>query len=126
MMSEHLALRLEGRMALEHYAELPAEKSAYNSTVTLGFSYFTAGRRAPPVAVVMPPRVRVDTVWRTLPAPPPPPRKCEHGVAPTGYPVDQYGCLVLRDTLVLRGVRFDFDKSEITPTAREILDRVAE
>jgi outer membrane protein OmpA-like peptidoglycan-associated protein len=125
-MSEHLALRLEGRMALEHYSELPAEKSAYNSTVTLGFSYFTAGRRAPPIAVSMPPRVRVDTVWRVAPVSPHPPRRCEHGVAPPGYPVDPYGCLVLRDTLLLEGVHFDFDKSDITPRATAILDRVAE
>jgi OOP family OmpA-OmpF porin len=66
----------------------------------------------------------VDTVWRT--PPPPPPRKCEHGVAPAGAPVDQYGCLVLRDTLLLEGVHFDFDKSDLTSTARPILDRVAE
>ena len=128
MLSPNVALRLEGRIAAEHYAELPGAKTAYNSILTLGLSYFTAGRRAPEAAAVAPPcplcQARVDTVWRT--PPPPPPRKCEHGVAPAGAPVDQYGCLVLRDTLLLEGVHFDFDKSDLTSTARPILDRVAE
>lgn len=128
MLSPNFALRVEGRMAMEHYAELPAAKTAYNSIATIGFSYFGAGRRAAPGVMPCPAcqaqRVRVDTLWRT--PPPPPPRKCEHGVAPAGAPVDQYGCLIFRDTLLLEGVHFDFDKSEITPTARPILDRVAE
>jgi len=77
-----------------------------------------------PCPACQPQRVRVDTLWRT--PPPPPPRRCEHGVAPAGAPVDQYGCLIFRDTLLLERVHFDFDKSEITPTAVPILDRVAE
>jgi outer membrane protein OmpA-like peptidoglycan-associated protein len=129
MVSENVALRLEGRMGFEHYEELPGRKTAYNSIATLGISYFTAGRRAPPAAVAAVPcplcaRARVDTVWRT--PPPPPPHKCEHGIAPAGAKTDQYGCLVLRDTLLLEAVHFDFDKSDITPTANVILDRVAE
>lgn len=126
MLSPNVALRLEGRIAAEHYAELPGAKTAYNSILTLGLSYFTAGRReaavAPPCPVCA--SARVDTV--RIQPPPPPPRRCALGVAPAGAPVDQYGCLVLRDTLLLEAVRFDFDKSEITPTARPILDRVAE
>jgi len=128
MLSPNVALRLEGRLAAEHYAELPGAKTAYNSILTLGLSYFTAGRRAPEAAVVPPcplcAPARVDTV--RIQPPPPPVRKCEHGVAPAGAPVDQYGCLVLRDTLLLEGVHFDFDKSDLTSTARPILDRVAE
>jgi outer membrane protein OmpA-like peptidoglycan-associated protein len=127
MMGENVALRLEGRMAIEHYAELPGAKTAYNPIATIGFSYFTAGRHAPEAMAAAPCpqcQVRVDTVWRT--PPPPPPRRCEHGVAPAGAPTDQYGCLVLRDTLLLEGVHFDFDKSDLTSTARPILDRVAE
>ena len=74
-------------------------------------------------------RVRVDTVRvyvQPPPPPPPPPHRCVGGIAPAGAPVDQYGCLLLRDTLLLEAVHFDFDKSVITPTAIPILDRVAE
>jgi outer membrane protein OmpA-like peptidoglycan-associated protein len=72
MIGENLALRLEGRMALEHYAELPAAKSTYNSFVTLGLSYFVGGRRpavrtvaAAPCPVCAPARARADTIVRT-------------------------------------------------------------
>ncbi len=130
MVSENLALRLEGRMGFEHYAELPGRKTAYNSIATLGISYFTAGRRAPPGPMAAAPcpacRARVDTVRISAPPPPPPVRKCEHGVAPKGAQTDQFGCLVLRDSLLLEEVHFDFDKSEITPTATAILVRVGE
>jgi len=131
MVSENLALRLEGRLGFEHFEALPTGKTAYNSIVTLGLSYFTAGRRPPPMAMAPPPcpvcaRARVDTVWRTAPPPPPPPHTCEHGVAPAGARTDEFGCLVLPDTLLLEGVHFQFDKSELTPPAMEILDRVAE
>jgi OOP family OmpA-OmpF porin len=130
MLSPNFALRVEGRMGIEHYADLPGAKTAYNSLATIGFSYFSAGRRAPAGAAPCPDcprqRVRVDTVRVFVQPPPPPPRRCEHGVAPAGAPVDQYGCLVLRDTLLLEQVHFDFDKSDLTSTARPILDRVAE
>jgi outer membrane protein OmpA-like peptidoglycan-associated protein len=127
MVSENLALRLEGRMAFEHYADLPGKKTAYNTIATLGISYFTAGRHAPAMAACPAcGRARVDTLWRTPPPPPPVPHKCEHGIAPKGFKTDPFGCLILRDTLLLEDVHFDFDKSEITPTAVPILDRVGE
>jgi outer membrane protein OmpA-like peptidoglycan-associated protein len=131
MVSQYLALRLEGRMGFEHYAEQPGKKTAYNTIATLGVSYFTAGRRAPPMAMAAPPcpvcgRARVDTVRIQAPPPPVPHHQCELGLAPPGAQTDAFGCLVLRDTLLLEGVHFDFDKSEITPTAVPILDRVAE
>ena len=137
MLSPNLALRVEGRMGVEHYEKvLPGNpQTALNSVATIGLSYFTAGRRAPPAPVAAAPcpvcqqRVRVDTVRvyvQPPPPPPPPAHKCERGVAPAGAPVDQYGCLLLRDTLLLETVHFDFDKSVITPAAIPILDRVAE
>jgi len=111
MLSENLALRLEARMGIEHYGEMPGSKNAYNPVALLGISYFTAGRQ-PPVVVAPPPcpvcaRARVDTVWRTTPAP-----------API--------TIVLRDTLVLEGVNFDFDSSALTPESHWVLDRVAQ
>jgi len=116
-------------MAFEHYEDQPGKKTAYNTIATLGISYFTAGRRPPPAAAAAAPcpacRRRVDTVYVQAPRPHVP-HKCENGVAPAGVKTDQFGCLVLRDTLVLENVHFDFDKSEITPTATPILDRVAE
>ena len=132
MLSPNVALRVEGRMGIEHYEKmLPGkDKTAYNSILTLGLSYFTAGRRepagAPPCPECPSQRVRVDTVRVFVQPPPPPPRRCALGVAPVGAPTDQFGCLILRDTLLLEAVRFDFDKSDLTPTARPILDRVAE
>jgi outer membrane protein OmpA-like peptidoglycan-associated protein len=130
MLSPNFALRVEGRMLMEHYADLPGAKTAYNSIATIGFSYFGPGRRAAPGVMPCPAcqaqRVRVDTVWLTRPPPPPPVHRCEHGVAPEGAAVDAFGCLVLRDTLLLERVHFDFDKSDIRPEAKPILDRVAE
>jgi outer membrane protein OmpA-like peptidoglycan-associated protein len=131
MLSPNFALRVEGRMGIEHYEALPRAKTAYNSLATIGFSYFGAGRRAapaaPPCPVCGPERVRVDTVRIPAPPPPAPPHHvCARGLAPVGFPTDEFGCLVLRDTLLLEGVHFDFDKSVITPTAIPILDRVAE
>jgi outer membrane protein OmpA-like peptidoglycan-associated protein len=131
MMSPNVALRIEGRMGIEHYEDLPGAKTAYNSIATIGLSYFTRGRRAQPAAdcpVCAAMRVRVDTV--RVPSPPPPPvvivRRCEHGIAPVGLRTDQYGCILFSDTLLLEMIHFDFDKSELTPTATPILERVAE
>ena len=116
MIENRVALRLDARMALEHYADLPGAKSAYNSIITLGLSYFTAGRSAPAamaaIAAATPCPVcalaRVDTVWRTpSPAAPPAP-------------------IVLRDTLVLEGINFGFDSSSLTPESYAILDGVAQ
>ena len=131
MLSPNFALRVEGRMGIEHYADLPGAKTAYNSIATIGFSYFGAGRRAPPAAMAPMPcpqcaRPRVDTVRVYVQPPPPPPHQCVHGIAPRGVPVDSYGCIVLTDTLLLEDVHFAFDKSDVSPRADSILDRVAE
>jgi outer membrane protein OmpA-like peptidoglycan-associated protein len=130
MLSPNFALRVDGRLGIEHYADLPGAKTAYNSLATIGFSYFSAGRRRPPGAPPCPEcprqRVRVDTVRVFVQPPPPPPHRCALGVAPAGVAMDEWGCIVLRDTLLLERVHFDFDQSVITPTAIPILDRVAE
>jgi outer membrane protein OmpA-like peptidoglycan-associated protein/opacity protein-like surface antigen len=66
MISENVALRVEGRMALEHYQDLPVTKSSYPSMITIGLSYFTGGRRPERMAMTCPVcqlgRGRVDTV----------------------------------------------------------------
>jgi hypothetical protein len=45
MLDENLAIRLEGRLASEHYAQLPEAKATYPAIATIGLSYFVAGRR---------------------------------------------------------------------------------
>lgn len=54
---------------------------------------------------------------------PPPPPACQSPEA--GQPMDLQGCKS-GDTIVLRGVNFDFNKSSLTPNARTLLDQVAE
>jgi hypothetical protein len=112
MLGDRTALRLEGRMGIEHYEDLPEAKTAYNSILTLGLSFFTGGRGVPPIVTSAAPcpvcaLARVDTVWRTPPAAPPRP-------------------IVLRDTLVLEGINFAYDSSALTPESYGILDRVAQ
>lgn len=116
MLSESLALRLEGRVRFEGYDEVPMTKhTVFNPALTLGFSYFTGGRKEAPIVrtvacPVCPPTAArmVDTVLVYLPAVSAPP------------PV-----IVLRDTLVLEGVNFAFDESTLTPESHDVLDRVA-
>lgn len=113
MLSDAFALRVEARIGLNHYAAMPGSKIAYNPAVTAGFSYFMGGHRPVPVAVEtrcpVCARARVDTVWRTVVVPPPPP------LPP----------IVLRDTLVLEGINFEYDSSRLTKESGWILDRVA-
>jgi outer membrane protein OmpA-like peptidoglycan-associated protein len=112
-LSDNVALRGEARMGFEHFAAMPGSQMAYNPILTLGLSYFTAGRHALPAALAPPPcpvciaRARVDTVWRTTPPP-------------------AAIVIVLRDTLVLEGVNFAFDSSALTPESHWVLDRVAQ
>jgi len=116
MLSDNLALRLEGRMRFENYDEVPMpEPMTYSPVVTLGFSFFTGGRKPAAVArtascPACPPTMArmVDTVRVYVPFPTVPP------------PV-----IVLRDTLVLEGVNFAFDESALTPESHDVLDRVA-
>ncbi len=116
MISDRLALRLEGRMRFENYDEVPMpDHMTYNPVVTLGFSFFTGGREPAAVARAAscppcPPTMArmVDTVRVYVPFP---------TVAPPVF--------VMRDTLVLEGVNFAFDESVLTPESHDVLDRVA-
>jgi len=127
MISENVALRVEGRMALEHYQELPGAKSAYPSMITIGLSYFTGGHRPGPVVMAAAPscpvcaagrgrvdtvrvmrrdtvlRIRVDTV-RTV--------RVDTVQSPD---VDQ---------LILR-VQFQTNTSTLLPRSRPVLDTIA-
>ena len=133
MIDSKVALRLEGRMAMEHYADLPGAKTAYNSILTLSLSYFTDGRSEQPMVMAAAPcpvcaLARVDTVWRvntvlrvdtvsrvdTVWRAPPPAR------SPVRDTV-----IVLRDTLVLEGVNFAHGSAALTPESYAILNRVA-
>ncbi|MEO8139415.1 MAG: OmpA family protein [Gemmatimonadota bacterium] len=114
MVSERVALRLEGRVAREYYQRPSGVKAAFIPVAILGLSYFAGGRHAPAEPMMSTAcncpaqRTRVDTVRITVVAPPAP--------RPP---------IVLRDTLVLEGVNFDYDKAELLPDDKEILDRVA-
>lgn len=115
MLGEHMALRLEGRLRVEGYDEVPmTESRTYSPLVTLGLSYFTGGRRETPAvqtalcpACPSPIRV-VDTVQVFVP-----------------FPSEPLAVIVLRDTLVLDGVNFAFDESALTSASLAVLDRVA-
>lgn len=114
--SDNVALRLDGRVQFQGYDfdNDPAIRSrtpVYNPVVTLGLSYFTAGRRAPAACPACPRPVArgVDTVRVYVPFP----------MRPRPVIVE------LRDTLVLEGVNFPFDESTLTPESQEILDQVA-
>lgn len=65
------------------------------------------------------PGTRVDEIG--CPAPP-------EGCRPPfpGEKVDAFGCAVGGDTVILRGVTFDFDKARLTHNAKVILDLVAD
>lgn len=65
---------------------------------------------------------QVDATGCPLPPPPPPP-PCE--TPAPGQKVDFSGCAV-GDTVVLRGVNFEFNKATLTVNAKTILDGVAD
>lgn len=110
---DNFALRLEGRVRIEGYREVPmVGQTAFSPVATLGLSYFVGGRTPATVAACPTcpptPAPRVDTVRVYVPFPSPPPETIE-----------------LRDTLVLEGVNFPFDESTLTPASRVVLDDVA-
>jgi len=73
------------------------------------------GRRAAPPPVI-------EEVAQVVPVEPPPPAPCE--MPQSGQPMTLEGCAT-GDTLVLRGVNFDFDQDTLTAEAKILLDEVA-
>jgi outer membrane protein OmpA-like peptidoglycan-associated protein len=122
MVSEDLALRLEGRMRFEGYQEIFMSKTTvFNPVVTLGLSYFVGGRPpAVPIAASSPRarvdtivRVRVDTVLRVR----------RDTVRVTR--VDTVGAREPQsDQLVLR-VQFQTNATALLPKSRPVLDTIA-
>jgi outer membrane protein OmpA-like peptidoglycan-associated protein/opacity protein-like surface antigen len=121
MIGEDVALRLEGRMQVEHYHEVPMRKATvFNPVVTLGVSFFVGGRRPlyfPTATVFLPGTVIVDTLVRT--------RLDTAWVSR----VDTVRGIVYVmepsvDQLILR-VQFETDSTIILPLSRPVLDTVA-
>jgi outer membrane protein OmpA-like peptidoglycan-associated protein len=125
MISENVALRVEARMALEHYAEMPAAKSTYPSMITIGLSYFTGGRqpavaaRPAPCPVCALGRGRVDTV------------RVVRRDTVVRVRVDTLRTVRVDtvqnpdvDQLILR-VQFRTDRTELLPKSRPVLDTIA-
>ena len=114
MISSSLAIRVEGKLPLAHFNEVPmAKATVLNPAIIVGVSRFNFQRRSVPAAPCGAcPRqvatVRVDTVRVFVPFPRPTP-----------------AVIVVRDTLVLEGVNFAFDEATLVAGSQDILDRVA-
>jgi outer membrane protein OmpA-like peptidoglycan-associated protein/opacity protein-like surface antigen len=115
MMSENLAVRLEGRVAIAGYNEVPMRRNTtYAPMGTVGFSYFVGGRR-PMVAAELPaPPARVETVYVT--------RVDTVRVFRTDTVYRDHN--MMGDQVVLR-VQFRTNRSELLPQSRIVLDSVA-
>jgi outer membrane protein OmpA-like peptidoglycan-associated protein len=85
---------------------------------SIRYSFAAPEQPAPP-----PPEPPVQVVPTQEEPPPPPPPPCQPP-AP-GQPINLEGCKV-GDTIVLRGVNFEFDKATLTVNAKTLLDQVAD
>jgi outer membrane protein OmpA-like peptidoglycan-associated protein len=126
MIGENLALRLEGQMRFEGIKETLLRETAYNSAITLGISYFVAGRRpreAPRAAEGCRPctLARVDTIVRMR-------RDTVVRVRMDTVRVTRVDTVSVEaptpDQLVLR-VQFQTDRTELLPKSRPVLDTIA-
>ena len=134
-LGEHAMLSLDYRWVNSEDVKLePVDDSstrikekyeAHTAMLSLRFGF--GGEEAPPPAAPPPPVEVVPPVEAAPPPPPPPPPPpAPSCTAPEpGQPFDMAGCKI-GDTIVLRGVNFDFNKSSLTANARTILDSVAE
>lgn len=77
----------------------------------------------PVAAAVAPPEPPVAIIPAVAPPPPPPPPPCQ--TPEPGQPISLEGCKT-GDTIILRGVNFDFDKATLTLNAKAILDQVSD
>ncbi|TDU32049.1 outer membrane protein OmpA-like peptidoglycan-associated protein [Panacagrimonas perspica] len=86
--------------------------------------YFSGSKQEAAPAETPPPEVGVVPVLEAPPVPPPAPSPPCHG--PDGDKMlNLEGCKT-GDTIVLRGVNFEFNKSSLTINAKTILDQVAD
>jgi outer membrane protein OmpA-like peptidoglycan-associated protein/opacity protein-like surface antigen len=117
MIGSNVALRVEGRMQVSHYNEVPMAKHTVFAPIgTLGLSFFTRGRAEPIVALAAAPLppvelVRVDTI-RVL------------RVDTVRMPAVAHLTIAEADQVVLR-VQFATARSEILPQSRTVLNTVA-
>lgn len=116
MVGESVALRLEGRVQIENYDEVPMDgHTVVHPLATLGLSFFTGGSR-PAMAA----RTADCPACRAVAA-----RGVDTVVVFRPFPVTSPPVIAMRDTLVLDGVNFAFDESVLTPESHDVLDRVA-
>ena len=104
------------------------EERYEGQSAMLTLRWYFAGPEEPPPAAPPEPVAVVPVEEPPPPAepPPPPPPPAPTCVAPApGEPFDMAGCKT-GDTIVLRGVNFDFNKSSLTVNAKTILDQVGE
>ncbi len=113
IIADRVALRVEGRMANEHYSELPGKKSTFPKIATIGLSYFTGGRRPAPVVTSSPGEVVERIRWRTDTL-----RTVRYDTVHTVSLEPSVDQIILR-------VRFKTNFAELLPISRPVLDTVA-
>ncbi len=94
-------------------------KMRYESQVAMVSFHYYFGAPTPPPA---PPPEPTPEPAAVVEPPPPPPPPCESDPTKT---INLAGCNI-GDTVVLRGVNFDFDKATLTTNAKTLLDQVAD
>jgi OOP family OmpA-OmpF porin len=123
-LTSHLSARLEARYYGIYNGESYTPHGLGDTRINLGLQYAffrDPPPPAPPPAVCMCPNP---------PPPPPPPApvaklqpKCPP--APEGFKVDADGCIA-DQTIVLRGVNFQYNRHTLTPAAHETLRTIAD
>ncbi|MDP3293648.1 MAG: OmpA family protein [Nevskia sp.] len=110
---------------LENNPDSHVESNYRSQAALLSIRYHFGEEHEPAVAPVEPVQV-VEVIPAPppppLPPPPPPPPPCEAPLA--GEAMNLAGCKI-GDVILLRGVKFMFDKSVLTLNAKALLDEVA-